>query len=164
VADRAPLPVPEARRRGDSAPVLALSVLVAAMALVGLAQGRQGTAAPAKRPVVEPVIESPGAIALREGGKIDVNRATAADLELLPRVGPAIAGRIIEARPFASVEDLRRVRGIGPRTLEQLRPLVEVTALRSEGDESAPSLAPTRMDGYQAPSPGASSDRRGAFR
>ncbi len=164
MADRAPLPVPEARRKGDSAPVMALAGLVAAMALVGLARDWQGRAAPAKAPVVEPVRESPGAIALREGRKLDVNGASAADLELLPRVGPAIAGRIVAARPFESVADLRRVRGIGPRTLEQLRPLIEVIPVREDGEESGPRLAPAGMDGYQAPSPGASSGRRGAFR
>lgn len=164
MTDRAPLPVPEASRQGDSAPLVALAVLVAAMALVGLAKDWRGRAAPAKAPVVEPVRESAGAIALREGRRLDVNRASAADLELLPRVGPAIAGRIVAARPFESVEDLERVRGIGPRTLERLRPLVEVTGVQPDGNETAPSLAPAGMDGYQAPSPGALSGRRGAFR
>ena len=59
---------------------------------------------------------------------MDVNAASAADLELLPRIGPALARRILEARPFATVDDLVRVRGIGPRTLERLRPLVQVSA------------------------------------
>ena len=49
---------------------------------------------------------------------IDVDRASAAELEALPRVGPALAGRIVEDReadgPFGSLEGLQRVRGIGP--------------------------------------------------
>jgi competence protein ComEA len=61
---------------------------------------------------------------------LDLNRAVAADLERLPGVGPALAGRILKERArlgsFASVEDLLRVRGIGPATLEKLRPLVRV--------------------------------------
>jgi len=122
-------PIPEARRRADSAPVLALSVLVAAMALVALARHRADAAGPAPPPAkVLPVVESPGAVALREGRPMDVNAASAADLELLPRIGPALARRILEARPFATVDDLVRVRGIGPRTLERLRPLVRVSA------------------------------------
>lgn len=51
---------------------------------------------------------------------IDVNRATAAELEQLPRVGPALAQRIVAWREahgrFQSMEDLRHVRGIGKAT------------------------------------------------
>ena len=117
--------MPEARRRSDSAPVLALSLLVIAMSLIAIGEGRQGRALPPppKGPVL---VESPGAAALREGRRLDLNEASAEDLELLPRVGPAIAGRIVAARPFASVDELTRVRGIGERTLERLRPLVRV--------------------------------------
>jgi len=60
--------------------------------------------------------------------RVDVNSATAADLERLPRVGPALAQRIIEHRqrhgPFQTPEDLRHVRGIGPSTVRLLEPLV----------------------------------------
>ncbi len=62
---------------------------------------------------------------------IDVNHATAAELRRLPGIGPALSQRIIETReqrPFRSVEDLRRVRGIGAKTLERLRPHVVVAA------------------------------------
>ena len=55
---------------------------------------------------------------------VDVNRATLAELQALPRVGPALAGRILEWReqhgPYRSLEDLRHVRGIGPGTLALL--------------------------------------------
>ncbi len=60
---------------------------------------------------------------------IDVNHATAAELRRLPGIGPTLSQRIIETRaqrPFRSVEDLRRVRGIGVKTLERLRPHVVV--------------------------------------
>lgn len=61
--------------------------------------------------------------------RLDVNRATAAELRRLPGIGPTLSQRIVEARakrPFRSVEDLRRVRGIGAKTLERLRPHVLV--------------------------------------
>jgi len=61
---------------------------------------------------------------------LDVNLATAADFERLPGVGPALAARIVDVRaregPFGSVEDLRRVRGVGRATLERLRPRLAV--------------------------------------
>jgi competence protein ComEA len=67
---------------------------------------------------------------------IDVNRAPEEQLRKLPGIGPVLAGRIIAARqvaPFRSVEDLRRVRGIGVKTLEKLRPFVTVGP-RASGD------------------------------
>ncbi len=64
------------------------------------------------------------------GTPVDLNAATAADLDALPGIGPATAAAILAHRdengPFRSVEDLLDVRGIGEAKLEQLRPLVTV--------------------------------------
>jgi competence protein ComEA len=60
---------------------------------------------------------------------IDVNRATAEELQRLPGVGPKMAQRIVDERQkgrFKTVDDLRRVTGIGAKTLEKLRPHVTV--------------------------------------
>jgi len=60
---------------------------------------------------------------------IDLNLATVDQLKSLPGVGAKIAQRIVDERgkrPFASPDDLRRVSGIGPKTLEKLRPFVTV--------------------------------------
>jgi competence protein ComEA len=65
-----------------------------------------------------------GAAAAPVGGLVNVNSATAAELEALPGIGPAKAQAIIENRPFSTVEELDRVPGIGPATLDRLRPLV----------------------------------------
>ena len=61
--------------------------------------------------------------------KIDINHASATELQQLPSVGPVLSQRIIEARektPFRTVDELRRVNGIGPKTLEKIRPFVTV--------------------------------------
>ncbi|HEY7328584.1 MAG TPA: helix-hairpin-helix domain-containing protein [Gemmataceae bacterium] len=61
--------------------------------------------------------------------RIDLNHATAAELRRLPGVGTTLSQRIIEVRGeklFRDVEDLRRVRGIGAKTLERLRSHVVV--------------------------------------
>ena len=64
------------------------------------------------------------------GKRINLNSATAEQLITLPRVGPATAQRILDYRrqhgAFKKVRDLVKVRGIGPKTLEKLRPLVRV--------------------------------------
>lgn len=56
------------------------------------------------------------------GRPLDVNYASRQELELLDGVGPATSARIVQARPYPAVEDLLRVRGVGPKTLERLRP------------------------------------------
>lgn len=61
---------------------------------------------------------------------VDVNRAPQYELEALPEVGPSLATRIVDYRqtrgPFQQIDDLLQVRGVGPRTLEQLRPMLLV--------------------------------------
>jgi competence ComEA-like helix-hairpin-helix protein len=58
--------------------------------------------------------------------RIDINSATMAELSLRPGIGPALAQRVIDDRqangPFASVDDLNRVKGIGNATIEKIRP------------------------------------------
>ena len=57
---------------------------------------------------------------------IDLNLASAEELEEIPGVGPATAKRIIETRPFSSIDDLLHVKGIGEAKLEKMRPFVVV--------------------------------------
>ena len=66
-------------------------------------------------------------------GTVNVNTASAQELQLLPRVGPALAQRIIDFRsehgPFNAPEELILVRGIGEKSFTHLQPYVTV-----EGD------------------------------
>ncbi len=69
-----------------------------------------------------------GADGSTPSGPLDLNRATAAELETLPGVGPATAAAIVDHRerfgPFATVDDLDAVSGIGPAKLAAIRDLV----------------------------------------
>ena len=67
--------------------------------------------------------------------RVDLNRATASDLEALPGIGPKLAHRVIEHRtshgPFKRVEDLRQVKGIGHKKFDRLRSHVLVTHVKT---------------------------------
>ncbi len=70
---------------------------------------------------------------LLKGEKFDLNRASRFELMALPGVGPRIADRIVELRKkrgfFSQVEDLLRVKGIGPKKLEKIAPFLDVVSV-----------------------------------
>ena len=67
---------------------------------------------------------------------VNINTATATELEALPGVGPAMAARIVEYRQkngsFKKIEDLMNVKGIGEKSFLKLKPLVTVGAVKLE--------------------------------
>ena len=66
--------------------------------------------------------------AAQPAGVVNVNTASTEQLQLLPRVGPALAGRIIDFReangPFRTVDEIVAVKGIGETSLEKLEPYI----------------------------------------
>jgi competence protein ComEA len=112
-------------RRGADVGVLNLAaILVDAQQVVvpkrGAAEPAAGTGQPAS--------DSSAAGSTAAGQLVNVNTATPAELEALPGIGPVLANSIVAYReehgPFASIDQLEDVSGIGPVTLEEIRDLV----------------------------------------
>jgi competence protein ComEA len=109
--------VEESPPGGDPAPPAGREVAVLAPAEPAPSSSVRRTksflTAPARRPVRFP---------------IDLNKAPVHDLQELPGIGEKFAKRIVQHRkdhgPYQSVEDLRKVKGIGKKRMERLRPLV----------------------------------------
>ncbi|NPV08821.1 MAG: helix-hairpin-helix domain-containing protein [Anaerolineae bacterium] len=76
------------------------------------------------------VVHVPGEQPSRALAPLDINQAGVVELEMLPGIGPVLAGRIVEYResrgPFSTIEELMNVQGIGEKTLDGLRGLVTV--------------------------------------
>lgn len=83
---------------------------------------------------------------------VDLNRATAEELEQLPGIGPRKVDAILELRkrrPFTRVTQLLEVKGIGKRTLERLRPWLRVDPVAPP----VPPGGPSEVLGRPAPAP-----------
>lgn len=84
------------------------------------------------RPVAQATLEAGGAVvaSVRSDGRVNLNQATAADLDQLPGIGPVLAQRIVERRqrsgPFQSVEQLRDEKLVPGPTYERVKDLVTV--------------------------------------
>jgi competence protein ComEA len=106
----------------------------------------------------EPVAKAQGASKLAAAApaptrptRLDLNRASVAELTALPGLGEVLAQRVVERRAarggFRSVDDLKDVKGIGAKRLEQLRPLVTVRAATPNGKQRGDNPAgPTKSD------------------
>jgi competence protein ComEA len=83
------------------------------------ARGQTNTPSPGQQPN-----------SLSPGEKLDINTATAEQLEALPEIGPVMAARIVDYRtehgPFRTIEEIMDVSGVGPKTFEAIKDLVTV--------------------------------------
>jgi competence protein ComEA len=88
------------------------------------------------------------------GAAVDLNRASQAELESLPGIGPAKAEAILSYRkrhgPFRRIEELQRVPGIGPATVHRLRPDLWV----GPGAPVSPALSLPRLPSPVVAKPG----------
>jgi competence protein ComEA len=88
-----------------------------------------------QQPPAGPSATGTGEPAASPARALDLNTATAAELDRLPGIGPVLAARIVEHRrrngPFRSADELLTVPGIGPRLLERLRPALAESPRRT---------------------------------
>ena len=105
---------------------------------------RAASAPPAADPAADSANARPRTRALAEPlrpAALEVDRATAADFERLPGIGPALAARIVEDRQrrggFGAPERLDRVPGIGPKILERILPFFAAGAPVDSGSPNA---------------------------
>ena len=103
-------------------PILTLASLIALQPSAAAAQ-----TAPAARTVARPATPS---------GQVNINTASAADLDALPGIGAKTAALIVEYRqkngPFKKVEELMNVRGIGEKNFLKLKPQLTIGAAKAE--------------------------------
>jgi len=104
-----------------------ITAIVLVLGLVSVAAAAQEAARPAAKA---------SASSASSGSPINLNTATQAQLETLPGIGKSTAERILEYRQknggFKKVEDLMNVRGIGEKSFLKMKPLITVSAPKSE--------------------------------
>jgi len=83
---------------------------------------------------------------------VDINKATIAQLDTLTGIGPVYAQRIIDGRPYSSVDDLDRVKGIGPATLQKIKTQGLACVNCSPTPTPAPAPAPLTKPAITYPS------------
>ena len=95
-------------------------------------------------------LETVAPVQLLFGRALDLNRASASSLEVLPGIGPARAEAIVAERcraRFASVSDVERVSGIGPAIRLRMGARVEIRSAQAAGCGQAGVKAPARVPG-----------------
>ncbi len=132
-------------KRGLPVYTALLVILLALSPVFADPENESGTSGRLKREAGTTVRGKEMAGAPRENGKLDINTAEAAELETLPRIGPARAKAIVDHRdsrgPFEKTEDILKVHGIGPQTFAVIRDRIRVSL-----PESPPTEDPDRRE------------------
>jgi competence protein ComEA len=114
---------------------IVLAVLVSAVSAHAASQAQPAPAS--SRPAAASRAQKPPA-----GTIININTATAAELDALPGIGAKTAARIVEYRqkngPFKKVEDLMNVRGVGEKNFLKLKAQISVGGAKTEHDPAKP--------------------------
>ena len=101
-----------------------LMTMLMVVGLTAVTQAQDAKPQTSSRRAAQPAVTTP----------ININTATAPELEALPGVGPAMAARIVEYRTknggFKKVEDLMNVKGIGEKTFLKLKSLVTIAPIK----------------------------------
>jgi competence protein ComEA len=116
-----------------------LSTLGFAVAL--LAGVPAAAAAAAAVPVATPVLGSMLAASTSLEGKLNINEATAAQWELLPGIGPAMAQKLLDYRKqhkFGDLTHVMRIKGIGRKTYEKIKPYLTLEGPSTLREVSGP--------------------------
>lgn len=115
------------------------------------AEGAEGTEAAGES--ADAAADAPAEDEAAAGEKININKASAAALDSVPGIGPKMAQLIVEHREangdFASIEDLKKIKGVGEKTFEKIAPHVTVSggsagAMKSESSASTPKSASSK--------------------
>lgn len=112
-------PVPSAEPAQESAPVPVAVATTAPVQAVAVA-------ATAVESEAAPTVQLPAVQAQSSARRVSINRASATQIRSLQGIGHKMAESIIAKRPYRSVNDLLRVKGIGMKRLEQLRAQLEL--------------------------------------
>lgn len=126
-APQGSLPQPALEAASEADPAAADSPVVPEATEAG-APGGQAASVPAPAKPAQSQARTPS----RRSGPLDLNRASAGEIDALPGIGAVLAERVVAYRTsaggFRSIDDLRRVKGIGAKKLDRLRPLIMVSA------------------------------------
>lgn len=110
-----------------------LKLLPVALAMLTMSAVPTVRAENAARPVTEQAAKSPGVV--------NINEASPEQLERLPGIGPSRAQAIVNFRkthPFKKIEDLQRIKGLGKKTWNRLRPMIALSGPTTIGNAVTP--------------------------